>query len=125
MDHIEQITQRYPFLTLLRQGTKEYICLVQNSDEQVITFYDINMLSNPEDRALLLDLAEIWWNESNRIVPIDIFMRQHMSAFRYILKTINQKDIEVVFGPVTSLNKLLTKRIKRRQVRLIREDRDS
>lgn len=125
MDHIEQITQRYPFLTLLRQGTKEYICLVQNSDEQVITFYDIDMLSNPEDRALLLDLAEIWWNESNRIVPIDIFMRQHMSAFRYILKTINQKDIEVVFGPVTSLNNLLTKRIKRRQVRLIREDRDS
>lgn len=125
MDHIEHITQRYPFLTVLRQGTKEYVCLVQNSDEFVITFYDIDMLGNPDDRGLLLSLAEIWWNESNRLVPIDIFMRQHLEPFRRVLRTINQKDVEVVFGPVTSLNNLLTKRIKRRQVRLIREDRDN
>jgi len=61
----------------------------------------------------------LWWNESNRLLPINIFMQGAMSQFRECLQTFKLKETEILFGPVTSLNNLLTKRIKRRQIKLI------
>ena len=36
------------------------------------------------------------------------------------LKTILNKDVELMFGTLTSLNNIMTKRIKKRQIQLIR-----
>lgn len=44
-----------------------------------------------------------------------------MESFKYCLRTINLKDVDILFGPVTSLNDLFKKRIKRRQIQLVKK----
>jgi hypothetical protein len=68
-----------------------------------------------------LELGEVWWWESNRQIPIDVFLHYEMRTFRPYLKTFTYKDVEILFGPVTSLQNLLKKRIKRRSIQLIRK----
>ena len=45
-----------------------------------------------------------------------------MHLFRRCLRTFNNKDVEVQFGPVTSIQKIVKKRIKRRTIQLVRKD---
>ena len=45
-----------------------------------------------------------------------------MQSFRRCLRTFNNKDVEVLFGPVTSIQKIVKKRIKRRTIQLVRKD---
>lgn len=118
---LDLIKKQFPFLTCLRRENDEFVCIVQNSDDKVITFYDYSVLNTPEEKHLFLEFGEIWWAESNRTIPINIFMRGQMEQFRHCLKTANAKDIHVLFGPMTSLNNIIQKRIKRRQIQLVRK----
>lgn len=118
---IDSIEEDFPFLTCLRQGENEFICIVQNADDKFITFYDYQLISTRDERQLFLKFGEIWWWESNRTIPINIFMRGQMEQFRGCLRTANMKDIEIIFGPITSLSDIIQKRIKRRQVQLVRK----
>jgi hypothetical protein len=68
-----------------------------------------------------MELGEAWWWESNRMIPISIFMRKEMEQFRNILTTMNSKDVKVVMGPTVNLNNLSVKRVKRKSVQLIRK----
>ena len=68
-----------------------------------------------------LQYGESWWWESNRQLPIDIFLFHEMKPFRNYLRTFIMKDIEVLFGPTTSLQNLIKKRIKRRGIQLVRK----
>jgi len=117
---IDILQKHYPFLTCIRHGAEDYVCIVQNADEKIISFYDYGGL-NQDDQELFLQFGDIWWSESNRSIPINIFLRGQMNVFRYVLRTANLKDTEVVFGPVTSLANITNKRIKRRQIQLVRK----
>jgi hypothetical protein len=44
-----------------------------------------------------------------------------MKQFVPYLTTVVMKDVEVLFGPMTSLQNLIKKRIKRRGVQLVRK----
>lgn len=118
--NVEHIQAQYPFLTLLRHKDNEHVTIVQNSDDKFVSFYDFGALSTSEDRELFLEFGDIWWSESNRAIPINIFLRGQMEMFRYALRTANARDITVMFGPVTSLGNIISKRIKRRQIQLVR-----
>jgi hypothetical protein len=117
----ENISEKFPFLTGLRVQSREFIGIVQNSDEKIISFYNYDSIRTTEERLLFLEHGETWWWESNRLLPINIFMQGQMTPFRYCLKTAVNKDIEVLFGPMTSLNNIMKKRIKKRQIQLIRK----
>jgi hypothetical protein len=65
-------------------------------------------------------MGEIWWWESNRKIPINIFLKKDMTQFKYSVKTFNAKDIELVFGPIVNLNDIVEKRIKRKSIQLVR-----
>ena len=41
--------------------------------------------------------------------------------FNHCLLTMNSKDVKVTIGPVTNINNLTVKRIKRKSVQLIRK----
>ena len=69
----------------------------------------------------LLELGDLWWWESNRLLPIDVFLFQEMQEFRHCLRTFVLKETEVLFGPVTSMQNILKKRIKRRTVQLVKK----
>jgi hypothetical protein len=82
--------------------------------------YDISMIKTDVEKSRFLELGEVWWWESNRRIPINIFLKQDMSPFRYTIKTFNSKDVEVVFGPTVNLSDIAEKRIKRKSIQLVR-----
>lgn len=116
----EEIKEKFPFLSGLKCQNHEFIGIIQNSDEKIISFYDYECIRTPEEKVLFLEYGETWWWESNRLLPINIFLQGQMQDFRYCLKTIVNKDVEIMFGSVTSLNNIMKKRIKKRQIQLIR-----
>jgi len=120
-DDIDEIQEKFPFLSGLRFRTLEYVGIIQNADDKIISFYDFKIIKTVEEKERLLHLGEIWWWESNRQLPINIFLRGELEIFRPYLKSVIQKDTEVLFGPTTSLNDICKKRIKRKQIQLIRK----
>ncbi len=121
MINLHEINEKFPFLSGLRCQTSEYIGIVQNSDDKIISFYDYESIKTAEEKKLFLHLGETWWWESNRLLPINIFLQGQMQDFRYCLKTVVNKDVEIMFGSMTSLNNIMKKRIKKRQIQLIRK----
>ena len=117
---IEYIQENLPFLACIEYGKETFIGIVQNADEKIITFYDLSVIKSEAQRKKLLDLGHIWWNESNRLLPISVFLVENMKEFRFCLKTLSAKEAVVMFGPVVSLSNLVKKRIKRKQIQLVR-----
>ena len=116
----ETLGKKFPFLSLIRKGYLEYVGIVQNQDNQVTSFYDYGRIMLPQDKAKFLKLGESWWWESNRKIPINIFLKQDFAYFRSTLVTLSTKDIEIVHGPVVRLDDIAKKRIKRRTIQLMR-----
>jgi len=117
----DKFRENFPFISCVRCRELEHVCIIQNHDEKIMTFYDFGKIKTDSELKHLLDLGETWWYESNRKLPINIFIGNKIKCFQFCLTTVAMKDAEVLFGPVTSLNNLLTKRIKRRQIQLIRK----
>ena len=120
MDQYQKLLDNFPFLTLLIYGGNEYVGIVQNIDDVVTTIYDFSALKTEEDKRKFIELAEAWWWESNRQIPINIFLKTDWAVFRFTLKTFNSKDVVVKYGPALSLKESAQKRSKRRSITLIR-----
>lgn len=118
---IYELLERFPFLSLCRIGTEEYIGVVQNCDTTVATVYVYNNLNCLEHKELFLQLADEWWWDSNRMLPINIIIGERFKPLSYSLATFNSKNFTIVSGPSVSLNNIITKRIKRRQIQLVRK----
>ncbi len=114
-------TDEFPFLTHISLQGGEKLCLIQNSDEKILSYYDLDSIVIKEEKARLLELGDTWWHESNRLLPINIFLREEMTRYKPFLRTVNKKDVEVISGPCTSLNNLIRKRVKKRQITLVRK----
>jgi hypothetical protein len=78
-------------------------------------------LRTAEHRSKFIELAEQWWWESNRLIPINIFMKTDWTVFRYAAKTLLTKEVNIVAGHAVRLNDLASKRTKRKMVQLIRK----
>jgi hypothetical protein len=116
-----ELLKQYPFLTYLVYGGNEYIGVIQNLDEVITTIYDYGALRTVEQKQQFLDLAEMWWWESNRLIPINVFLKSEWTPFRAVVKTMNSKDVEIKFGPHVSLREIAAKRSKRRSITLVRK----
>ena len=116
----ELLKNNFPFLTCIRCNELEIIGIIINQNESVLSIYDFGAIHNDTDKQALLELGEQWWWESNRKIPINIFLKGDMDLFRRYIKTINSKDIEIVFGPVVNLNDISEKRVKRKSIQLVR-----
>jgi len=116
----ETLGKKFPFLTLIRKGDLEYVGIVQNQDHQVTSFYDYGRIMMPQDKMEFLKLGEVWWWESNRKIPINIFLKKDFQYFRSTLVTLTTKDIEIVHGPIVRLSDISKKRVKRRTIQLMR-----
>ena len=114
------LRDKFPFLSLIKKGDMEFVGIVQNQDNNVISFYDYGRLMQPQDKMRYLKCGEIWWYESNRKLPINIFLKGDFKYFRTTLITLNSKDIEIVEGPTVRLSDISKKRVKRRTIQLVR-----
>jgi hypothetical protein len=116
-----ELLKKYPFLTYLVYGGNDYIGVIQNLDEVITTIYDYGALRTVEQKQQFLELAENWWWESNRLIPINVFLKTEWQQFRPLLKTMNSKDVNIKFGPQVSLKEIAAKRSKRRSITLVRK----
>jgi hypothetical protein len=117
----DNIEEKLPFISVLNYGEDEYVGIIINQDQYVTSFYDLESIRTHDEKTVLLELGEIWWWESNRQVPINIFLRREIEPFKYSIKTFNSKDVRIVLGPVVNLMNLTLKRIKRKSVQLVRK----
>ena len=115
------IQENFPFLSVVQYGGNEYIGIIINQDQWVTSMYVYTEIKTEVLRKEFLELGEIWWWESNRMIPINIFLKKEIECFRYCITTMNSKDVSVTIGPVVNLNNLAVKRIKRKSVQLIRK----
>jgi hypothetical protein len=120
-DHYKQLLSQYPFISYITYGGNDYIGIIQNSDEVITTLYDFGLLKEDHIKKLFLNLGETWWWESNRLIPINVFLKTDWMIFRGCLRTMNSKDVEIKMGPYVSLKEMATKRSKRKSITLVRK----
>lgn len=118
---MSDILDKYPFLTLLTYGGKEYLGIIQNLDDTITSIYDIEAIKSEEDRIKFLTFGDQWWWESNRSIPINLFLKSDWSNFKYCLKTFNSKDVTIIKGPQVSLKELAAKKTKKRSIFLVKK----
>jgi hypothetical protein len=116
----KKLTEKYPFITLCTYANVEYIGVVQNRDENVTTIYDFGVIHQQVDKLEFLELASQWWWESNRSIPINIFLRGDWDKFKTTLRTFSNKDLEILHGPICSLQDIARKKSKRKSITLVR-----
>ena len=119
----EQIEDDFPFITVITYGNHEYVGIIINQDNNITSIYDYNILKGEDHKKLFLELGDIWWWESNRMIPINIFLRKEMEVFRYAMKNFTSKDVQIIMGPIVNLHNIMLKRVKRRSVQLVRTKR--
>jgi len=116
----DKIQDQFPFITVITYGNLEYVGIVINQDNNITSIYDYNILKAEEHKKYFLEMGDVWWWESNRMLPINIFLRKEMDVFRYAIKNFATKDVVVIMGPVVNLHNIIMKRVKRRSVQLVR-----
>ena len=119
-DIFQKLADKYPFITLCAYANEEYVGIVQNRDESVTTIYDFGSVINQQDKLQYLELAGIWWWESNRSIPINIFLRGEWDKFRVTLRTFSNKDLAILHGPACSLLDIARRKSKRKSITLVR-----
>lgn len=117
----KDIQENFPFLSVVTYGGNEYVGIIINQDVTVTSMYIYTAIKTKEEQRIFLELGDIWWWESNRMIPINIFLRNEIGAFKYSIMTMNSKDVNVTIGPCVNLSNLAVKRIKRRSVQLVRK----
>ena len=117
----KDIEENYPFISVVTYGGQEYVGIITNQDQFVTSMLVYSNLRSLEEKKHFLTLGETWWYESNRLIPINIFLRKDIEPIKYCLITMNSKDVKVSLGPTVNLNNLSIKRVKRKNVQLIRK----
>ena len=119
----QEIEENYPFISVITYGGNEYVGIVVNQDQYVTSMYVFTDIKTDKEKTEFLELGDIWWWESNRMIPINIFLRSDISRFNYAMMTMNSKDVKVSIGPCVNLNALSVKRVKRKSVQLVRKSK--
>ena len=115
------LQENFPFISVVMHVSHEYVGIIINQDAQVTSIYDYSAIKTDEEKQRFLELGETWWWESNRQIPINIFLARDIFDFRYVIKNFSTKDVKLMHGPCTSLNDIIVKRIKRKSITLVRK----
>lgn len=116
----DRLSENYPFISFCVYADQEYLGVIQNRDDIVTTIYDFGQIVDSQQKLRYLELASVWWWESNRSIPINIFLKADWEIFRYTLRTFSNKDLEILHGPICSLADISRKKTKRRSITLVR-----
>jgi len=120
-DFFQKLKELQPFITVCIYAQQDYVGIIQNRDDTVTTMYDYGAIAEHHLREKFLELGDTWWWESNRSIPINIFLKEEWAPFKPFLRTFSNKNLEIVHGPVVTMNEFLKKRSKRRAITLVRK----
>lgn len=119
-EFFEKLTSTHPFITICTYAGQDYVGIIQNRDDTVTTIYDYGSIVEPDIKQRFLELGDVWWWESNRLVPINLFLKDEWNIFKPYLRTFNNKSLVIVHGPICSMNELSKRRSKRRSITLVK-----
>lgn len=119
-DFFRKLSEMHPFITVCSYAQQDYVGIIQNRDETVTTLYDYGAIVQQDLKQKFLELGEIWWWESNRSIPINIFLKDEWSIFKPFIRTFNNKSLDIIHGPTVSMTELHKKRAKRRSITLVK-----
>ena len=108
-------------MALIQVGAFEYVGIVANQNQQVTSIYDYSKLKSEQEKKEFLNAGETWWNESNRLIPINIFLYKDMLEFKHALVSHNTKEVKIISGHVVNLSNMRTRIVKRRTLTLVRK----
>ena len=75
----KDIEEKFPFLSVVTYGGQEYIGIINNQDSFITSMYIFTDLLSEDEKARFIELGEVWWWESNRMIPINIFLKDDMN----------------------------------------------
>lgn len=119
-DFFKKLSDTHPFMSVCSYANQEYVGIIQNRDDIITTLYDYGSIIDKEAKQKFLELGDIWWWESNRLIPINLFLKDEWNMFRGSLKIFNSKSLNILHGYVCSMHELNKKRIKRRSITLVK-----
>lgn len=119
-EFFRKLSENHPFITVCSYANQDFVGIVQNRDDAVTTIYDYGAIIEVETKAKFLELGDIWWWESNRLIPINLFLKDEWVIFRPYLRTFTNKSLTILHGPVCSMNELHKRRSKRRSITLVK-----
>jgi hypothetical protein len=120
-DPLDQLYEKCPFLTYGTYLEKEYVGIVQNCDQSILSMYIYNLIFDEPLKKKFLQMGENWWWESNRLIPINVFLKEKFEIFKPYMRTFVRKEFVIVRGPIVSLQDNMVRRIKRRQIQLVKK----
>ena len=97
----EKLQEQFPFISVIVHGEKEYVGIVINQDANVTSFYDYEAIESESAKQY--------------------FLEPDIDVFKPYIRNFTTKDVKITLGPVTSLNNIIVKRIKRRSITLVRK----
>ena len=115
-----KLTKNHPFITVCSYAGQDYVGIVQNRDDIVTTIYDYGAIADQILRDRFLELGDQWWWESNRLVPINMFLKADWAMFKPYIRTFNNKSLTVVHGPICSMLELAKRKSKRKSITLVK-----
>lgn len=119
-DFFRKLSENHPFITVCSYAGQDYVGIVQNRDDLVTTIYDYGSIAQQELRERFLELGDTWWWESNRLVPINMFLKEEWLLFKPYLRTFNNKSLTILHGPICSMLELSKKKSKRKSITLVK-----
>jgi len=119
-EFFKRLSENHPFITICSYANQDYVGIVQNRDDIVTTIYDYGAIIDNEVKEKFLELGDVWWWESNRLIPINLFLKDEWSIFRPYIRTFNNKSLTILHGPVCSIIELNKRRSKRRSITLVK-----
>ena len=117
----QELLDQFPFLTLVKYGGNEYVGIIQNKDYNLVSMYNYEHIKDLEQRKQFLALGDEWWWGTNRMIPINIIFKKSFEKYKTSLITFSIKDFEILHGPFISLSNIIQKRVKRRNIQLVRK----
>jgi hypothetical protein len=119
-DFFKKLSDNHPFITVCHYASQDYVGIVQNRDDIVTSIYDYGSIVEIGLKEKFLELGDIWWWESNRLIPINIFLKEDWAVFKPYLRTFNNKSLAILHGPTVSMTDLGKRRSKRRSITLVK-----
>jgi hypothetical protein len=120
-DFFKKLSETHPFITVCSYAEQDYVGIVQNRDDMVTTIYDYGSIVDQELRDKFLILGDVWWWESNRLIPINLFLKGDWNPFKPYIRTFSNKSLTILHGPICSMSELGKRRTKRKSITLIKK----
>ena len=117
---METVLEKFPFLTVCKYLEHEYLGIIASSDSLITSMYVYSDFMTYDLKKIFLELGDEWWWQTNRLLPINIVLKSRWEPFKPFIKSFATKELEIISGPCVSLDAFMNKRIKRRQIQLIK-----